>query len=1059
MQELQCLHGHKGAILCCKVYFNSFVTAGHDKKITIWEASTGKAKLEIIGHEHLISDLDIYSGEQCSDPFNEPYILSSSWDSSVKVWNLRTGALITKFTSHKTRVKRVRCLPERSTEIKHSAQAVSGDDDGRIYVWDIVSGVALLLLDEHSRFIVSLVVFSTAEGSLCLASASADATICIWNIDISEDTYTNIISIKQTKNPACISSICAIKTASHHLSALTVTDMSTTSALLTPTSIRYTGNKKIPLPEISTTTDLNTCVHNNNTTESIIIAADTLGLIYIYRVQNGVLLARLETKCKIIDLFTSTTARFPYFPSEIDNNLTKNPEGLNRTAIESGQFITTERAVLLAQAAKIKRSNHIITSLTGTGRSEMNTGVVHNTVTTAPLYLYYVPENMSLGCFTLSAADSISASGSSVSSTSSIDAVVNSIISTHLVSTVLCQQLNALKNANIGTHTNTTTSTAVEYRTKRKPSLLLSSKSETHFPTGNLMSENRKLRKNSTYSSGITTAAAVEDDDLSDSEDSGLVLGKGRGTTCAGSIFSSSGGRGGGSNSSSGGVMSVSINPHSTETLPVIQCFSLSNASRYNNCDSGTTISSASTGGIVRTIPQPYVLFGARDGSLYYTHLSIEAGSNKTQSTVGEKTLSSQASMEGIKKPTPIQIRSGAALPPLLDSPHRAAQSVLSQQLSPSARHMAAVAPISPAQASARGFARHHTTDHRSSSSSGSSSRVDSYSIRAKPALLTAECYEEEETTTSEGQRGGAEETDEAGCYHIGKSISEDPLDSVSMTDLLSHYDDLFNNNNHTPRDIAMRTEGTASPLLTERHSPDPDAKTKRLLQRLQPYLNEETDNTLSDQPPPLNHTSPIYTQHNNSTSNSSVCSIHTDFQTIASNSTLQPEFWQAAQKAKKTYNFRRIKLQKQANSPSKPSALYQFSDVDIGEDCSTSAHSTFNPTAVQPYATGNYPGLGANNSLSRRLLNSNSYARGASNSNTSSHRGGNVAAEYSAGRGLARPVATAGTLQRPNTTTNTTTSGGNSRVSMKSRQQVPSRPSYTLTTSSSCTGSRLNPL
>jgi hypothetical protein len=75
-------------------------------------------------------------------------------------------------------------------------------------------------------------------------------------------------------------------------------------------------------------------------------------------------------------------------------------------------------------------------------------------------------------------------------------------------------------------------------------------------------------------------------------------------------------------------------------------------------------------------------------------------------------------------------------------------------------------------------------------------------------------------------------------------------------------------------------------------------------------------------------------------------------------NSTLNPEFWQAAHTAKTTYNFRRIRPQqgKQPLSPSKSAALYQLSEA---------------PSSGYAYATGNYPGHGQNSSLSRSLLNS----------------------------------------------------------------------------------------
>ena len=67
------------------------VTGGRDKKITIWsinhQTQENKSicipKFSLTGHNHFVSDLVLNSSNEI--------LLSSSWDGSMRLWNLANG--------------------------------------------------------------------------------------------------------------------------------------------------------------------------------------------------------------------------------------------------------------------------------------------------------------------------------------------------------------------------------------------------------------------------------------------------------------------------------------------------------------------------------------------------------------------------------------------------------------------------------------------------------------------------------------------------------------------------------------------------------------------------------------------------------------------------------------------------------------------------------------------------------------------------------------------------------------------------------------------------------
>ncbi|KAI9029264.1 WD40-repeat-containing domain protein [Hyaloraphidium curvatum] len=96
-------------------------------------------------------------------------LVSGSYDTTVRVWNLATGECSHVLRGHREKVYSV----GYSEELK---RAVSGSMDATVRVWDVITGECLHVLEGHNS-LVGLLELTPSY----LVSAAADATLRIWN--------------------------------------------------------------------------------------------------------------------------------------------------------------------------------------------------------------------------------------------------------------------------------------------------------------------------------------------------------------------------------------------------------------------------------------------------------------------------------------------------------------------------------------------------------------------------------------------------------------------------------------------------------------------------------------------------------------------------------------------------------------------------------------------------------------------------------------------------------------------------------------------------------------
>ncbi|KZP06575.1 WD40 repeat-like protein [Athelia psychrophila] len=164
----QVIEGHTS-----KVYSVAFSPDGErvasgswDSTIRIWDARTGKIIAEPFKwHTDSVTSVVFSPGGE--------RIASASYDKTVRIWDAHTGELVAgPFEGHADWVRSVAFSPD-------GERVTSGSNDGTIRIWNARTGTVLAATSKWHEDSVTSVVFS--PGGERIASASYDKTVRIWD--------------------------------------------------------------------------------------------------------------------------------------------------------------------------------------------------------------------------------------------------------------------------------------------------------------------------------------------------------------------------------------------------------------------------------------------------------------------------------------------------------------------------------------------------------------------------------------------------------------------------------------------------------------------------------------------------------------------------------------------------------------------------------------------------------------------------------------------------------------------------------------------------------------
>ena len=179
------LKGHNGWVTCMKVgeeevskdnYREFLISGSRDKSLVIWdldqsgdsdvEKEWGQARKVMTGHSHFVSDIDLSQDSR--------FCLSSSWDGTIRLWNLKTATTRKTLIGHSKDVLSVAFSPD-------NRQIASGSIDKSVKIWNI-HGVCKFTVDQnpHTDWVSCVRYFHDVKTPI-VVSASWDKTIKVWD--------------------------------------------------------------------------------------------------------------------------------------------------------------------------------------------------------------------------------------------------------------------------------------------------------------------------------------------------------------------------------------------------------------------------------------------------------------------------------------------------------------------------------------------------------------------------------------------------------------------------------------------------------------------------------------------------------------------------------------------------------------------------------------------------------------------------------------------------------------------------------------------------------------
>merc|ERR1712107_319939 len=148
------------------------VSASRDKKLMIWELTgdsenVGYARKLLSGHSEPVACVVLSSDGQ--------FALSASWDRTMRLFDMNTGATVRTFQGHAKDVFSAAFSGD-------NRQIVSGSRDKTIKLWNTLAECKYTITEDMHTDWISSVVFSPSAKMPLIVSAGWDKLVKVWNL-------------------------------------------------------------------------------------------------------------------------------------------------------------------------------------------------------------------------------------------------------------------------------------------------------------------------------------------------------------------------------------------------------------------------------------------------------------------------------------------------------------------------------------------------------------------------------------------------------------------------------------------------------------------------------------------------------------------------------------------------------------------------------------------------------------------------------------------------------------------------------------------------------------
>lgn len=182
LQHVGDLKGHGGWVTALVTGSSEnpdlLVSVSRDKSLLLWKTSTavdqgeisavsGTTYRRLTGHSHYISDVVLSSDNK--------FALTSSWDTTMRLWDLRAGRTTYRFVGHTKDVLSVTMSPD-------NRQIISGSRDKTIKLWNTLAECKYDFEPQNSHTDwVTCVKFTPTTKDPLIVSAGWDNTVKLWD--------------------------------------------------------------------------------------------------------------------------------------------------------------------------------------------------------------------------------------------------------------------------------------------------------------------------------------------------------------------------------------------------------------------------------------------------------------------------------------------------------------------------------------------------------------------------------------------------------------------------------------------------------------------------------------------------------------------------------------------------------------------------------------------------------------------------------------------------------------------------------------------------------------
>ncbi|KAI3387646.1 hypothetical protein SNEBB_008362 [Seison nebaliae] len=175
------LVGHKGwvtQIATVEGSENTLISTSRDKTLMVWDLNDigeddqiqGTPKVALRGHNHFVSDVAISTDGK--------FALSSSWDQTLRLWDLQRQFSTRRFVGHTGDVLSAALSPD-------NRQIISGSRDKTIKLWNTIAECKYTItskMGSHNDW-VSCVRFTSQQEQPLIVSSGWDKLVKVWNLN------------------------------------------------------------------------------------------------------------------------------------------------------------------------------------------------------------------------------------------------------------------------------------------------------------------------------------------------------------------------------------------------------------------------------------------------------------------------------------------------------------------------------------------------------------------------------------------------------------------------------------------------------------------------------------------------------------------------------------------------------------------------------------------------------------------------------------------------------------------------------------------------------------